>query len=74
MVFKKEWFLKTEMHKFEDTEMPIAVGSKQYMTAIFGDFMKLPNRDQQVAKHHTVYINLDEPYQKYKGIYYCKEI
>ena len=41
------------------------------MTAVYGDFMKMPAIEDQTVKHNTVFIDLDNPYTKYKGIYYC---
>jgi lipopolysaccharide cholinephosphotransferase len=46
-------------------------GAEEYMTAVYGDFMKLPPVEDQTVKHNTVFVDLDNPYTKYKGIYYC---
>ena len=33
--------------------------------------MTYPPKEKQTVKHHTEYIDLNNPYTKYKGIYYC---
>lgn len=68
----KEWFNSSVLVNFEDTEMPIMKGYEQYLDLIFGDYMQLPPENERIAKHDTVYININEPYTKYKGIHYLK--
>lgn len=71
-ILPKEWFneRKTE---FEDIMISIPSGAEEYMTAIYGDFMKLPPEEERAVRHNTVFIDLNNPYTKYKGIYYCKK-
>ena len=38
---------------------------------MYGDYMTYPPKEKQTVKHHTEYIDLNSPYTKYKGIYYC---
>lgn len=40
------------MMKFEDTEMPIPVGYDDYLTKHYGDYMKLPPKEERVANHN----------------------
>ena len=56
---------------FEGYKLPIPVGYDDYLKMAFGDYMKLPPVESQVAKHDLVYYNLDEGYEKFKGKYYC---
>ncbi len=56
---------------FEDTLVPIPVGADAYLRRIFGDYMQLPPEESRVAKHDVVYASLDEPYTKFRGVYYC---
>lgn len=67
---KPEWFKDIKYVKFEDTEMPVAVGADAYLKLIFGNYMQLPPVNDRVAKHHTAYIDTENPYTKYKGKYY----
>ena len=69
-VLPKEWFSHTTMVPFEDRMMPIMQGYDPYLRAVWGDYMQLPPVKDRVAKHNTVFIDLDNSYQKYKGIYY----
>ncbi len=56
---------------FEGYKLPIPVGYDDYLKMAFGDYMQLPPKDKQVAKHDLVYYNLEEGYKKFKGKYYC---
>lgn len=80
--FPKEWFDSMVWMDFEDTQMPLPKGYHEYLSLIFGDYMKRPPVEQQVAKHDLVFVDMDHSYTDYKGIYYfpdkerirCKEI
>lgn len=58
---------------FEGYKMPLMKGYQEYLTSIFGDYMKLPPVESRKPKIKITYMNLDEPYSKYKGIYYLKK-
>ncbi len=70
--FDKEWFgYRTGV--FEDIIVSIPKRAEAYLELKYGDYMKLPPKEQQVVRHHTEFIDLNEPYTKYKGIYYCTD-
>ena len=69
-VLPKKWFSHTTMVSFEDRMMPVMQGYDPYLRAVWGDYMQLPPVKDRVAKHNTVFIDLDNSYKKYKGIYY----
>ncbi len=68
--YPREYFEVKEV-PFEDININIPVGADPYLRRIFGDYMQLPEEQNRVIKHDVVYMNLDEPYEKFKGIYYC---
>ena len=68
--FPKEWFGERK-GQFEDIMVSIPSNAEAYCKAMYGDYMALPPKEKQVVRHHTEYIDLNEPYTKYKGIYYC---
>ena len=68
--FPKEWFGERK-EKFEDIMASVPSNAESYCEAMYGDYMTLPPKDKQVVRHHTELIDLDEPYIKYKGIFYC---
>lgn len=57
---------------FEGHRIPVMAGYDRYLRLIWGDYMKLPPEEKRVAKHDVVYLSTTEPYEKFKGIYYCK--
>ncbi len=69
---KREDF-ETKLVPFEHIEVAIPVGADAYLRRVFGDYMQLPPEEGRVAKHDVVYANLNEPFETYKGIYYCVE-
>ncbi len=58
---------------FEGVTVRIPAGYDHYMKRIYGDYMSVPkNITIDMASRYQVikYINLNEPYIKYKGVYY----
>ncbi len=71
MKHPKEWFNHVVYKEFEGYQMPLMAGYDEYMHRIWGDYMQLPPEENRVAKHDTVYVSTTEPYNKFKGVYYC---
>ena len=67
-------FATTVEVDFEGYKMPLMKGYDSYLRSIFGDYMKLPPQDQRVPRRNLVYANFEEPYAKFKGVYYMKGI
>jgi lipopolysaccharide cholinephosphotransferase len=44
-------FENTILHKFEDNEFRIPVGYDKWLRSIYGDYMQLPPKQQQIAHH-----------------------
>lgn len=75
MIFKKlpkEWF-ETEDIVFEDTKIRIPKGFDSYMKILYGNYMELPPEKERRVKHHTVKIDVDNPYTIYRGKYYLTQ-
>lgn len=66
----KEWFTDPVYAEFEGHMMPIPADADKYLTIAYGDYMKLPPEEEQVARHDIVFIDLDNSYKKYRGIKY----
>lgn len=59
--------------QFEGITIKIPAGYDHYMKRIYGNYMSIPkNLSINMASRYKVikYINLNEPYTKFKGIYY----
>ena len=52
--------------------MPIPQGYDVYLRTAFGDYMKLPPKEKQKPHHDAIFIDLNNSYKKYKGVYYLK--
>lgn len=66
-LYPKKWFDSAEWVIFEDTEVPIPVGAKEYLTKRYGDYMKLPKEKDRHPEHRIVFMDLDTPYKYYRG-------
>ncbi len=68
--YPKSAFEKALFVDFEDTKMPIPVGYDDYLKIAFGDYMKLPPKEKQVAHHDVIKLDCEHSYKIYKGKYY----
>ena len=71
-LYPREWFDSSEWVKFEDTEVPIPIGAKEYLKKRYGDYMSLPPEKDRLPEHRIVFLDLDTPYKEYRGIKYYK--
>lgn len=73
--YMKNWYPKEAFEgalflPFENTKLPVPVGYDAYLKTAFGDYMKLPPAEKQVASHDVSFMDLDNSYKLYKGIQY----
>lgn len=68
--FPREWYDSVVWVDFEGEKMPLPAGYHEYLTMIFGDYMKRPPAPERVAKHELLFVDMDHPYTDYKGVYY----
>lgn len=59
-IYPVEWFSESKKVDFEDFEVRIPIGCHEYLTQIYGDYMKLPPLEKQIPHHNQYYINLDK--------------
>lgn len=75
--YMKNWYPKEAFEKaiflpFEDIKLPVPVGYDTYLKIAFGDYMKLPPKDRQIASHDVIFMDLNNSYLIYKGKKYLK--
>lgn len=75
MFFKypRENFEHAVYLEFEGAMLPAQHYYKDYLKNVYHDYMNMPPADSRVPKSDVVYINLEEGYLNYRGIYYCCE-
>ena len=66
-LYPREWFDSVEWIKFEDTEAPIPVGAKEYLTKRYGNYMEFPPEKDRHPEHRVLFLDLDTPYMEYRG-------
>lgn len=69
--YPKKIFASAIEVPFENECLPIPVGYDTYLRMAFGNYMKLPPKEQQKGHHDAAFLDLDHPYEQYKGIHYC---
>ena len=69
----KEIFSKIISVPFENTEIYLPIGFEQYLKRVFGNYLALPAEKDRIPKHKPYFIDLNNSYKKYKGIYFCKK-
>ena len=66
-IYPRGWYDRTEWVKFEDTEVPIPIGAKEYLKKRYGDYMQLPPEKDRHPEHRIVFLDLNTPYREYRG-------
>ncbi len=69
-LYPRKWFDSAEWVPFEDTEVPIPIGAKEYLTKRYGDYMSFPLEKDRHPEHRIVFLDLDTPYVEYRGKQY----
>ncbi len=64
-IFFYDDFCEAVEMPFEDTTIMVPRGYDRYLKMDFGDYMKLPPTEQQVARHPKAIIDLSRPYKYY---------
>lgn len=65
-VFPFEWFQEYIKVPFEDFEVRLPKGYKEYLTYFYGDYMKLPPIEKRYSTHEHYYLNLSESLDIYE--------
>ena len=69
--YPKEWFDKPKYLKFEDMMVPCPGDPDAYCKLQYGNsYMELPPEEERKPHHDFIYFSADEPYTKYKGVFY----
>lgn len=66
-LYPRKWFDSAEWVKFENAEVPIPVGAKEYLTKRYGNYMSLPPEKDRHPEHRIVFMDLDTPFIEYRG-------
>lgn len=70
---KRLFFDKTVWVEFEGTTMPIPENYHEFLQAEYGNYMELPSVENRKPKTDCLaFYDLNNGYEKYKGIHYCK--
>lgn len=68
--YPKEFFEEAVRVPFEGHMLPIPVGYDGYLKMAFGDYMQLPPVEKQVCHHEYEFMDMENSYVSYRGVYY----
>lgn len=63
--YPAEWFASSIMLPFENIEIRVPVGYRDYLSMAFGNWRELPPKHKQKPPHDVAFIDLDTPYSEY---------
>lgn len=66
-IYPQKYLGTPKLYKFEDTELYGPENIHDYLTHVYGDYMKLPPEEKRVFKHNYHYINLNQGFHDYIG-------
>lgn len=64
-IYRREWMDASVLIEFERGLFPVSAYSKELLTTLYGDYLKLPPEKERKCKEHAILIDLDESYEKY---------
>jgi lipopolysaccharide cholinephosphotransferase len=71
IIYPQSWFKNPKVMKFEDMDVMCPGEVEEYCRLQYGDsYMELPPEEKRIPHHEYIYASVDEPYTKFKGIYY----
>ena len=62
----KKYLGTPTLYEFEGYKLYGPEDADNYLKGVYGDYMKLPPKEQQVLTHNYYYINLNLPFRSYK--------
>lgn len=71
--FPREWVESPAYLNFEGHSMPVPKDYDGWLTMSYGNYMELPPESERVFRHDAVFIDLENGYERYKGIHYGTE-
>lgn len=63
MCFLNKWYKPVDI-QFEDRKFPIMKGYDSYLKVNYGDYMKLPPKEERMGGHGALRVDLEKPYYK----------
>lgn len=60
------WFSDISLCRFEDLDVSVPIGFKEYLEAIYGDYMALPPKDKRTPHHYAELIDVSKSYKYFK--------
>ncbi|HBW13332.1 MAG TPA: hypothetical protein DEF30_05890 [Proteiniclasticum sp.] len=67
-IVRTKLFGKPRLFKFRDREFFGPENADEYLTSIYGDYMKLPPLEKQQSHHNYLYFDLETSYKEYNKI------
>jgi hypothetical protein len=65
-VYDSKDFCSYVKHQFETIELYLPIGVENFLKVRFGDYMKLPSRDEIAHEQHAIECDINRPYKPRK--------
>lgn len=65
-IHKRETYGEGKIVKFENTTIRVPIDADTYLRETYGDYMKLPPKEQQVGRHNCSICDLHKSYKEYR--------
>ena len=62
-ISEREWMGVPTLYEFENGMFYGPQDADKYLTAVYGNYMKLPPKEKQISHHDYVYIDINTPYK-----------
>lgn len=63
--YQRKWFTEQQIVTFEGRQVPISAYADEMLTAMYGDYMKLPSEKERMVKEHAMLVDTNNSYEKY---------
>ena len=64
-IYKREWITELAEAKFEDRTFPVSAHYDELLTALYGDWRRIPTPEERRCKVHGALVDLDRSYEEY---------
>ena len=61
-IMRREWLGTPTLYEFESIKVYGPENYHEYLTQLYGDYMKLPPKEKQVSHHDYLYFNVEKSY------------
>ena len=66
-MFPRAWFTRRKAADFADFRAPVSQENEALLTALYGDYRRLPTAEERRKKRHAMLVDTRRDYREYAG-------